>query len=135
MVDGLKMGIEWIIIIALGSGGLGAGVTAFFMRDEDPVAIVDNEAATIDAEVALELSNLDLIEPLCTTEFIEARGDGLCRELFCWMETNSVTGEASAISCDAISNINNTLTILETCSQVEGEEPQKACYTLFRERK
>ena len=129
------MGLEWVIAIALASGGLGAGITAFFSRDKEPVVIVDNSAAVVDAEVAKQLSNLNLIEPVCSTDYIQENGNGLCRELFCWMETNSVTGEASAISCDAISNINNTITILNVCSEVEGVEAQEACYTLFRERK
>ena len=133
---GLNMGIEWIIAIAafLLGGGAGAGITAKILKDKEPTVIVDNSAAVIDAEVAKELSNLDLIEPICVAEFIETNGDGLCRELFCWMQTNSVTGEASAIACDAISNVNNTITIREVCEAVDPEA-QAACYTLFRERK
>ena len=129
------MSLSWVSVIALGSGGLGSGLTALFSRDREPAPVVDNSAATIDAQVAMQLSNLDLLEPVCSTEYIQDNGNGLCRELFCWMDTISVPGEASDISCDAISNINNTITILNVCSEVDKAEDQEACYTLFLERK
>ena len=131
------MGIEWIIAIAafLVGGGAGVGITAKLLKDKEPTVIVDNSAAVIDAEVAKELSNLDLIEPICAAEFIEVQGDGLCREMYCWAQTNSTTGEANGVACEAISNINNTIAIRVVCEAVEDETEKAGCYTLFRERK
>ena len=133
------MGIEWIIgLIALLVGaGAGGGITFGVMKKkqrDEPVVIVDNAAATVQAEVAQELSNLDLVEPLCVEAFIEKHGDGLCRELYCWAQTNSTTGEANAVACEAISNLNNTRIVIETCGPV-ASEGWEDCLDAFRERK
>ena len=43
--------------------------------------------------VAKELGKLDVVLPICEPQFIEKKGDGLCRELMCMTQTNSATGE------------------------------------------
>ncbi len=124
------MGIEWIIIAILGGGAAGAGITGLVMRDKG-----GDEAITVQQEVVRELSKLDILEPLCAEDYIGAHGDGLCREMYCWAQTNSTTGEANGVACEAISNINNTVAIRAVCEAVEDETEKAGCYTLFRERK
>ena len=124
------MGVEWVILItAVLSLGAGAGVTAAVMAGGK-----DGSAQT-QAETAKQLSNLDILEPLCSVGYMKNKGPDLCREMYCWAQTNSTTGEASGIACEAISNINNTVSIRALC-EAEADEARKAgCYTLFRERK
>ena len=96
-----------------------------------------DESAVVQADTARQLSNMDILKEPCAPAYIKDNGDGLCREMFCWAQTNSTTGEASGISCDAISNINNTIIILDICGKQSqtSDEAVASCYTLFRERK
>lgn len=85
-------------------------------------------------EVQIQLSDLDIVKLPCSEAYILQNGDGLCREMFCWAQTNSTTGGTPATSCDAISNINNSKSILATCNAVEPDL-RTSCLQLFRERK
>lgn len=102
-------------------------------KDVTPVVVVPTEqAAVTQQEVVLQLSDLDIVADACTAEYVEKNGNGLCRELFCWTQTNSTTGETSGISCDAISNLNNTLLVISACA---AQNQPDECLRLFRERK
>ena len=128
--------LSWALVGVVAGGAITTGGFLVFNKDEAaaaPTIIVappDEEA-----EAVLALSDISVIQPVCQPGFIEQSGDGLCRELFCWMQTNSQIGETSGLSCDAISNINNTVVILDTCGVIEDPVEVEACYTLFRERK
>ena len=125
----------WIVVAA--AAGLvvgGGGVLAFTHKDPAPPVVVADVSAQKQAEVQVNLSNLDIVKPVCTAEFISANGDGLCREMFCFAQANSTTGAAGEKSCDAVSNVNNTLVILKTCGTLEGA-PRAECFQTFRERK
>lgn len=126
----MELAVAILIGLVVGAGGT-AGIVAVSKPDKT------EQAAVIQAETAAQLSNMDVIKPACEQEFIEANGAGLCREMFCWAQTNSVTGEASAISCDAISNLNNTITILDVCGRMSqsSDAAEDDCFTIFRERK
>jgi len=123
------MVLTWVMVVALfvGGAGIGIGVGTLSKRPSD--------AANTEAEAVLKLSDMDILQEPCSSGYIKDNNDGLCREMFCWAQTNSKTGEASGISCDAISNINNTITILDICSKIEDSTENESCLTLFRERK
>ena len=125
----MEIAIAALIGLVVGAGGT-AGIVA--VTKDQPVDM----SATIQASTAAQLSNMDVVEPVCKSDYIAVNGNGLCREMFCWAQTNSTTGEASGISCDAIS-INNTITILDICGQQsqDSDVAQQLCHTLFRERK
>ena len=89
-----------------------------------PVVIAD--------PVAKELGKLDLVEPICDPVFIESKGDGLCKLLWCMTQTNSATGEISGQMCDNISNVENKKAILEYCSQYQEEERDRCIDVFFR---
>jgi len=89
-----------------------------------PVVIAD--------PVAKELGKLDLVEPICDPTFIESKGDGLCKLLWCMTQTNSATGEISGQMCDNISNVENKKAILEYCSQYQEEERDRCIDVFFR---
>jgi len=126
----MELAIAVLVGLLVGAGGTAGIVAATKNRSVDT-------SATVQAQTAAQLSNMDVVEPVCKSDYIESNGNGLCREMFCWAQTNSTTGEASGISCDAISNINNTITILDICGQQsqKSDVAQQACHTLFRERK
>lgn len=126
------MVLTWVMVVALFVGGAGIGVGVTSMKKQP----ADN-ASTKEAEAIVQLSDLDILKEPCSESYIQDNGNGMCREMFCWAQTNSKTGEASGISCDAISNINNTITILDMCGKmsVESDAAQVACHTAFRERK
>lgn len=121
----------WIAVAAVvGLAVGGGGVFAITHKKPEPTpdVVVPNEV------VQEQLSNLDIVKPVCTTEFIQQNGDGLCREMFCFAQSNSTVGAAGEKGCDAISNINNTKVILSTCSPLETQ-PRLECFQTFRERK
>jgi hypothetical protein len=126
----------WYVVAAL--GGLLLGGTGVFVathHEDKPVVVpVADVSAQKQAEVQVNLSNLDIVKPVCTSEFIKDNGDGLCREMFCFAQSQSTTGAAGEKGCDAISNVNNTLVILKTCGTLEGQA-RTDCFQTFRERK
>lgn len=125
----------WIAIAAAvcGIAAGSFGTLALTPKPAPPVVVADVSAQK-QAEVQVNLSNLDIVKPVCTAEFIATNGDGLCREMFCFAQANSTTGAAGEKSCDAVSNVNNTLVILKTCGTLEGQ-PRLECFQTFRERK
>ena len=127
--------LSWALIGVIAGGAVTAGGFLAFDKDDEaavpPIIVAPPDE---EAEAVLALSDISVIQPVCQPGFIEQSGDGLCRELFCWMQTNAKTGETSGIACEAISNINNTVRILEVCEATEEAE-QEDCYELFRERK
>jgi len=123
--------VIWYFVVGVASLLVGVGGTVALTPKAapvEPVVVVPNE------KVQEQLSNLDIVMPVCTTEFIQQNGDGLCREMFCWAQSNSTTGGAGEKSCDAVSNVNNTLVILKTCGTLEAQ-PRLECFQTFRERK
>lgn len=124
----------WIAVAAAAGLLVGGGGVLVLTKDKPTPPVVADVSAHKQAEVQVNLSNLDIVKPVCTSEFITANGDGLCREMFCWAQSNSTTGGAGEKSCDAVSNVNNTLVILKTCGSLEGA-PRSECFQTFRERK
>lgn len=128
--------MTWILVAAAVGLVVGGGsVVAFTHGDKsEPPVVVADVSAQKQAEVQINLSNLDIVKPVCSSEFIEEHGDGLCREMFCFAQSQSTTGAAGDKGCDAISNINNTKVILATCGALEAQ-PRLECFQTFRERK
>jgi hypothetical protein len=128
--------MTWIIVAAVAGLAVGGGSVFVVTHNDKPVApvVVADVSAQKQAEVQVNLSNLDIVKPVCTSEFIKENGDGLCREMFCFAQSQSTTGAAGEKGCDAISNINNTKVILATCSTLEAQ-PRLECFQTFRERK
>ena len=123
----------WYIVVGVTSLLVGVGGTVAFTHDKpappvEPVVVVPNE------KVQEQLSNLDIVKEPCSATYIEKNGDGLCREMFCFAQSNSTVGAAGEKGCDAISNINNTKVILATCAPLEGAA-RAECFQTFRERK
>jgi len=120
-----EMIIAGIVGLVVGIGGT-IGIQQAAKPKEEPIPIV------IADPVAKELGRLDVVQPICTPEFIQSNGDGLCKLLMCMTQTNSATGEISGQMCDNISNVENKKAILEYCSQFHDEEYTRCVDVFFR---
>lgn len=132
----MKIGISMdglLLIICMLAGGLGgAGITAGFMKTKDPKII----EKTI--EVDRSLSNADLLKIPCSENYIKEKGQLLCREMFCRMNTRSgnQSNVASAKECEAISNIINKSHIIKYCSSYaqQDDKKERSCLEFFDRR-
>lgn len=109
---------------------LGIGGTIGVQQATKPKVVPP--APVIADPVAKELGKLDLVEPICHPDYLNSRGDGLCKLLWCMTQTNSATGEISGQMCDNISNVENKKAILEYCSQYQEEERTRCIDVFFR---
>lgn len=84
-------------------------------------------------DVQKNLTDLDLVRESCSEVFISKHGDGLCRELFCRMQQRGIDSKTSGSECESISNINNTITIIEQCEKIKSEDKDEKsdCEELF----
>lgn len=80
-----------------------------------------------------QLTNTDIAEPVCTPEYMERHGEGLCRELFCRMSSNKTDGKTGAQECEQISNIINSQYVYNFCNK--NDVDAETCFRYFRERK
>jgi len=132
------MGSEmvWIIVAAVTGLLVGGGTVYGVTRDgSEPVIVVPPDTtAKGQADAVASLTNLDVVMGVCAPVFIKERGDGLCREMYCLAQANSTTGAATEKSCDAISNVNNSLVIVDVCLKLDSQA-RLDCLTVFRERK
>ena len=128
--------MTWIIVAAvaglLAGGGAVFGITP--KKSEPTVVVAPDTTAKGQADAVAALTNLDVVKEICSPEYIKERGDGLCREMYCLAQANSTTGAAGEKMCDAGSNLNNSLVILDKCLAVEGQA-RLDCLSVFRERK
>lgn len=133
-IKGLKM-IE--IIIALIAGvAVGAGGSAVLQNigkkeKVEPVIIKSHEGTE---EAIKQLTNLDLVVPLCEPSFIESNGNNLCREIICLQFTRGLDSQTSGSQCESISNINNKIQIDEWCNQYKEATLKQNCVNLFWKR-
>jgi len=129
------------------TGGIGGvlGIQAAFRNDGAQAAAVAAEvsnaieAAQAGQGAAVEnLTDLDLVKPLCAPEWLSEDEKGwkrlLCREALCWAQAQSTTTAAETSQCDAIGNLANTVGILELCGDPETPEGI-ACLVVVNARK
>ncbi len=122
----------WIGVGAFIIGGGGGAAITHHLLKEEPKPIVDNTSEA-QQEVILQLTDLDLVQAPCSTEFIKENDDLLCRELFCRMQQRGVDAQTSGAECEQIANVSNTITIYKYCHD-KGDQREE-CIRLFRERK
>jgi hypothetical protein len=135
-----------VIISALGGGLLtGGALYALEARSNkwedlsiqqseviDRVLEVQNSIHKGEIDLQKNLTAPDLIAVPCSEEFIDKNGEGLCREMFCRLQTREGDG-ASQSECEEIANLNNTISILTECKQLELEVDQ--CLKVLDTRK
>ena len=135
-----------VIISALGGGLLtGGALYAIEARSNkwedlsiqqseviDRVLEVQNSIHMGEIDLQKNLTAPDLIAVPCSEEFIDKNGEGLCREMFCRLQTREGDG-ASQSECEEIANLNNTISILSECKVMEIEIDQ--CLKVLDTRK
>jgi hypothetical protein len=128
--------VVWIIVAAAAGLLVGGGTVYGVTHDKNGPVIVapPDTTAKGQADAVAALTNLDVVKGVCDPAYIKERGDGLCREMYCLAQANSTTGAAGEKMCDAVSNVNNSLVIIDSCLKLEGQA-RLDCLTVFRERK
>ena len=138
--------IQIILISAMGGSLLTTGaVIALENRSKNWEKLSTDQAEVINSLATLQnsihkeeldirksLTAPDLIEVPCPAHFIFKNGEGLCREMFCRLQTREGDG-ASQSECEEIANLNNTISILSECKNMEIEIEQ--CLKVLDTRK
>ena len=95
----------------------------------------DDTTSQTQQEVIKQLTNLDIVEKVCSPEYIATKGDLLCRELSCLVFSRGIDSQTSGSQCEEISNINNTISLMEHCKNESDSATKTTCYELFWRRK
>jgi hypothetical protein len=135
-----------IIISALTGSLLTTGVLLQIdNRSQKWEEVQNNQAKTISDLASLQskiesdklaiqkgLTAPDLLDVACSAEYMGDNGDLLCREMFCRLQTREGDG-ASQSECEIISNIANSLTIMDYC--INNNIELKTCSDIVDRRK
>ena len=118
-----------VALVAFLSGGLLTGGSMWLVKvkseagDDNASEIIasigtlKSELESARAEATRNLTQPDLLEVACSSEYMKEQGDLLCRELFCRMNRQGDGAGASGTECDAIANQANSLLMLSECGQ------------------
>lgn len=116
-----------IIISALVGLVVGIGGTIGVVQVTKPQKVIPSDDTTSkeQQEVIKQLTNLDLVKPICEPGYIDKHGDLLCRELTCLQFSRGIDSKTN--HCEQISNIQNKMSILDKCMKPteEGETKTK----------
>jgi hypothetical protein len=116
---------------AIGAGAVGAAWLWFSRQPEIPIVIKD-ETAEKQQDVILQLTDLDLVKPVCAPDFIEKNTDLLCREMFCRMQQRGIDAKTGS-ECENIGNVLNKKAIRDACKHAIPES-ERACLEFFDRR-
>ena len=116
---------------AIGAGAVGAAWLWFSRQPEIPIVIKD-ETAEKQQDVILQLTDLDLVKPVCSPDFIEKNTDLLCREMFCRMQQRGIDAKTGS-ECENIGNVLNKKAIRDACKHAIPET-ERACLEFFDRR-
>lgn len=130
----IELAIAVFVGMVIGVGGTVGVQQATKKAEPVVVAVGGDEVAKGQVEVQKELIDLDLLVVPCSKEYIEAKDDLLCREMFCRMQQRGIDAQTSQQDCSEISNLANTKVIQGSCENLEGEV-REACIDLFFKRK
>ena len=127
--------MNWYNFIGGAAAGAGTiGVIWFLMqRNVEPV-VIKEVVAEKQIEVEAALTDQDLLKTPCSDSYLEKNGEGLCREMYCYLMTRGAIGnKASAATCESITNTINKAMIIKSCADPD-EAKQRACIEIFDRR-
>ena len=152
-MSALSIGVISFLVGALVSGG---GLVAIDKRNQqvdndtsEVITAISQLESKVDQAKAQSITNLtapDLLKVPCSVEYLASNGTMLCREMFCRMNRQQGEG-ASGKECDEISNIANSLLIIDACMKYWDESTKNErgaldqnskyaqCVQLFASRK
>ena len=116
---------------AIGAGAVGAAWLWFSRQPDIPIVIKD-ETAEKQQDVILQLTDLDLVKPVCAPDFIAKNTDLLCREMFCRMQQRGIDAKTGS-ECENIGNVLNKKAIRDACKHAIPET-ERACLEFFDRR-
>ena len=128
------------VVCFLVGGGVGFGI--FKATEKKEEIQIEDTTAEVQQEVIKQLTDLDLIIPLCDPKKGEqemiwnsSQQSDMCRYLACLQFSRGIDSKTGGNGeCEAISNILNKKAVLETCKKEEDPEAQKACIVFFDRR-
>ena len=124
-----------VVGLLLGGGG-GAGIMHAINKKKKVQAV--KGTAYEQVKLQQKLTDLDLVKPVCTPEFINKNADGslLCRELFCRMMQRGIDAKTSQIDCSNIGNMLNKSSLYRFCQTTAKNDKDvfRACIELFDRR-
>ena len=126
--------MEWLLYIGLSLGSAGGSSALTYWITRKPEQPQTEQVAKGQIEVQKNLTEPDLLELPCSLDYITARGEGLCREMFCRMTTRGIDSKTSGSECESISNTINKALILEVCAKPTELDEQKKCIEFFDRR-
>lgn len=123
-----------MIEIALLIGGLIVGAAGTVLAMNASKKPTDDKTSQTQQEVIKQLTDLDIIKDICQPEQItDAENRLLCRELTCLIYSRGIDSQTSGQTCEQISNIANTISMIEYCKDHTTEG--SLCHELFWRRK
>ena len=127
--------LELIVAAVIGivAGG-GATVAIYEANKKEEPVIIQDQVAKEQVEVQKQLTDLDIINPICSQDYIKENTDLLCRELTCLMFTRGIDSATSGAQCESISNISNKIQIEKWCNQYQDLAIKQDCLDLFWKR-
>ena len=127
-----KERIKMVEIILAGLIGVLLGVGgAKALEKRQPT--IEDTTATQQQEVIKQLTDLDVIKEICAPEQTKTKeGLLLCREMTCLVYSRGIDSQTSGKQCEEISNIQNTMSMIEYCNE---QEDGSICTDLFWRRK
>jgi|6_EtaG_2_1085325.scaffolds.fasta_scaffold75232_2 hypothetical protein len=152
-MSALSVGVISFLVGALVSGGGIYTIDKRNQKNEEEVSEVITAISQLESKVdqakAQAITNLttpDLLKVPCSAEYLATNGTMLCREMFCRMNRQHGEG-ASGKECDEISNMANSLLIIDACMKYWDESTKNErgaldqnskyaqCVQLFANRK
>ena len=110
---------------------VGAAGAVLGMNAKKPT---EDKTSQVQQEVIKQLTDLDIIKDICQPEQItDAQNRLLCRELTCLIYSRGIDSQTSGQTCEQISNIANTISMIEYCKDHTTEG--SLCHELFWRRK
>ena len=117
-----EINMEWILLgVGLLVGG-GVGFGAAKLSEPKPPLVIEDKTSQEQQEVIKQLTNLDLIMPLCTPDK-EGKLDhaDMCRYLACLQYSRGIDSQTSGAECEKISNQMSSRAVLDHCMPFYGD--------------
>ena len=145
---GVDMTSVLVGVICVLTGALGTGGTIWAIQNKNKdktaeytqlitaIGGIKSDVAAAQLVTTENVTDISLLEVPCSAEYIDKSetGDLLCREMYCLLQNRGLDASTSQAQCEEISNLKNSLVILDACEGL-APEPYRACLAIFSQRK
>lgn len=131
------------VLAFLIGGGVGFGISKATEKKIEAPIVIEDKTSQEQQKVIKQLTNLDLIIPLCSPVKEEGKEavwesddqELMCRYLACLQFSRGIDSKTGGNGeCEKISNVLNKKAILEICEKKEIAEEKKECKDFFDRR-